>query len=156
MRCLRALLNVYQARQYSRISFRLDFHPLPCPRSLILPEERWGMSAGSFSRTAAGSRTLRRTYTLLRLAYKVTMVIGINSTCPFNILIYFKITSSSGRCPSYGDVHVEGVHCIQRFTTRSFKPKLCSPISPDVIASLSMEEFDHYSKNKTCKILAFL
>ena len=35
-------------------------------------------------------------------------------------------------------------------------PNLCSPISPDVIASRSIEEFVHYSEDKiTCKILVF-
>ena len=36
-------------------------------------------------------------------------------------------------------------------------PKLCSPISPDIIASPSIKEFVPYSEDKiTCKILAFL
>ena len=40
---------------------------------------------------------------------------------------------------------------------KKVEPKLCSPISPNVIASPGMEEFVHYSEDKiTCKVLAFL
>ena len=40
---------------------------------------------------------------------------------------------------------------------KTVKPKLCSPILLDVIASPSIEEFVHHSQDKiTCKILAFL
>ena len=39
---------------------------------------------------------------------------------------------------------------------KTVRPELCSPISPDVIASPNTEELN-YSKDKiTCKILAFL
>ena len=58
----------------------------------------------------------------MRLAHKIKMVIGISSRCPYYIFIYFKITSSSGRSPCYRDIHVEGVDCIQRITTRSLNP----------------------------------
>ena len=51
--------NIRQIVQYTPLDVG-SISTVSRVRSLILPEERWGMSVGSFSRTAAGNRAYTR------------------------------------------------------------------------------------------------